>query len=51
MFTKIWTYNDFGQRQTETDERGNVHEWVYDADGKLIEEIDWDYERSEQPRS
>jgi RHS repeat-associated protein len=38
--SKTWTYNVFGQRRTEEDERGNIHEWIYDADGKLIEEID-----------
>ncbi|MCK4660605.1 MAG: RHS repeat protein [Phycisphaerae bacterium] len=38
--TKSWTYNGYGQRLTETDERGNVHQWIYDADGLLVEEID-----------
>ncbi len=28
---KSWTYNGAGQRLTETDERGNVHQWVYDG--------------------
>jgi RHS repeat-associated protein len=38
--TKSWTYNEFGQRLTETDERGNVHQWIYDEDGLLLEKID-----------
>ena len=37
---KSWTYNDFGQRTSETDERGHTHTWIYDANGLLIEEID-----------
>jgi RHS repeat-associated protein len=37
---KSWTYNSFGQRETETDERGNVHEWHYDTNGLLEYEID-----------
>lgn len=37
---KSWTYNGFGQRETETDERGNTHQWFYDVNGLLTEEID-----------
>lgn len=37
---KSWTYNDFGQRTSETDERGNTHYWIYDENGLLVEEID-----------
>ncbi|MCK4342414.1 MAG: hypothetical protein KAY37_11905 [Phycisphaerae bacterium] len=38
---KGWTYNDLGQRLTETDERGNVHQWIYDPVTTLLtEEID-----------
>jgi len=37
---KSWTYNDLGQRLTETDERGNVHQWIRDpVTGLLTEEI------------
>ena len=38
---KGWTYNDLGQRLTETNERGNVHQWIYDPVTTLLtEEID-----------
>ncbi len=46
---KGWTYNDEGQRETQTDERGNQHQWIYDENGLLIEEIDWDYTDPENP--
>ena len=36
---KSWTYNDDGQRLTETDERGNVHLWTYNTNGLLTEEV------------
>jgi len=38
---KGWTYNSNGQRLTETDEQGNVHQWIYDPVTTLLtEEID-----------
>jgi RHS repeat-associated protein len=38
--TKSWAYNSFGQRTSETDERGHTHTWIYDTQGLLTEEID-----------
>lgn len=38
--SKSWTYNTYGQRLTEANERGYVHQWIYGADGRLTEEID-----------
>ena len=46
---KSWTYNSFGQRTRETNERGHQHEWVYDADGLLTREIDWDLSDPQNP--
>lgn len=39
---RIWTYNSFGQKLTEQDERGPeyVTQYIYDTDGLLIETID-----------
>jgi RHS repeat-associated protein len=38
--TRSWDYNAYGQRRFETNGRGFVHEWIYDPDGLLTEEID-----------
>jgi RHS repeat-associated protein len=37
---KSWTYNSFGQKLTETDENDHTHQWIYDANGLLTQEID-----------
>lgn len=35
----IWTYDEFDNKDSETDRNGNTKKWIYDDNGNVLEEI------------
>ncbi len=35
----IWTYDEFDNKNSETDRNGNTKKWIYDENGNALEEI------------